>query len=790
MAPTQYATGPHSVEELTEALFELRRDRDLLLRHSQNSDLLLEALAALLQLDRVEDPFAQVFAALRRVFSYSHAMLLVAVEDGSNGAETQLECTVAEPAALAGRRWPMDAAFKRVLTGKVVATFSSESLRSGGGNDAGFGTDQSALYIPVRVHERRGLLALLRQADLPMFDRMHVTLGRRFSVLVSHALAMHYAVSSELEGQRLKADANRSRTNEQVARRDLELLKSVVNALPVGVALQDSDGRIMVVNVAAAMAMGRTPDQLAGQQPFDIAPGGQHDGLAERRRQAFLEHLASGQQQTRERIVETGAHEHVLLVTGTPVRISGEQLMLTTTLDITERKRSELELQRHAYHDALTGLPNRVMMQQIVDRALETAGDGELVALAFIDLDGFKQVNDYYSHSVGDELLRSVAQRISQTIRSTDALSRISGDEFLLLVNPLESEHSLPVLMNRVVDALRRSFHVEGHEVLISASVGASIYPLHGTTYEALRRCADSAMYRAKRERKGSVAYFDTSMNSALTARMELEQKLRSAIRDECFRAAYQPKIEVSTGRITGFEALVRWVDHDGTVHMPVEFIGMAAELGLLDQISAFVLDDAVHALPLLQQEHGPDVSMNINISARQICDVTFMEQLMTRFEDRKLARHLVLELTEDALVEAHRFQRQILPALRERGIRVSVDDFGTGFSSLSTLIDITADEVKVDRAFVTRIHERERSQSVLRAIESLCRALGITVVAEGVETEQELEYLVQHTTIDCVQGYYFSRPRFLPDLLARRRSKPGSLHHQPLLKVAGGDAA
>ena len=321
-------------------------------------------------------------------------------------------------------------------------------------------------------------------------------------------------------------------------------------------------------------------------------------------------------------------------------------------------------------------------------------------------------------------------------------------------------------MIDRVLDALKEPFSIEGHDVLTSASVGASIYPLHGDTYESLRRCADSAMYRAKTHRKGSVSYFDESMGNTLTARMDIEQRLRAAIREQRFRVAFQPKVSLATGRVLGFEALIRWVEEDGTINMPGLFIELASELGLLDDITRFALRDVVRNLPLLTERYGEHTTVSLNVSAAQAGDVGFMHAFVEEIAESGQAQRIVLELTEDALVATARFQHHVLPRLRAIGVRVSIDDFGTGFSSLSTLADITADEVKVDRAFITSIHDRPRSQGILKAIESLCSALGIEMVAEGVETEEELAYLRSSTGITVVQGYFFAKPSFIDELL------------------------
>ncbi|CAG4917395.1 putative bifunctional diguanylate cyclase/phosphodiesterase [Paraburkholderia saeva] len=542
------------------------------------------------------------------------------------------------------------------------------------------------------------------------------------------------------------------------------LLDAIVGALPVGVSVQDDEGRLLVLNEAAALAIGDEAVRLRGSIPFGVRSAG-IDQIS-RRRERFLKHLRSGEAQLRERVVMIGNQPHTLLVTGKPAVVGGKTMLVSTSIDITERKRFEDELTFRAFHDQLTGLPNRALMRELVDAALLAHSRGGMFALAFIDLDNFKSINDYYSHAIGDALLCAVATRIAGQMRAGDTLARISGDEFLLLVNPLDDPEQLPRLMDRVVGTMKEPFFIEGHEVLTSATVGVSIFPRHGQTYDMLRRCADNAMYRAKSDRKGSARCFDVAMGDALTARMDMEQRLRTAVRDRHFRTVFQPKVEIGTGKIVGFEALVRWVEVGREVSSPGLFIALATELGLIDAITNFVLDDVVSSLPLLRSRFGAHISISINIAARQAGDVALMDALIDRLHAEGIARAVVLELTEDALIATQRFQRQVLPRLREMGVRVSIDDFGTGFSSLSTLADITADEVKVDRAFISSIHERPRSQGILKAIESLCQALRIEVVAEGVETELELAYLEGQTSIQFVQGYYFGKPQYIESLL------------------------
>jgi diguanylate cyclase (GGDEF)-like protein/PAS domain S-box-containing protein len=525
--------------------------------------------------------------------------------------------------------------------------------------------------------------------------------------------------------------------------------------------VQDETGRFILVNDAAAADIGRPADVLSGASPAEFLTPEE----AQARRARDLALMRSGAPVSSEETAPSATGERTLLTTQKPVRIFEETLLLSTALDITTRKQVEDELARRAYMDELTGLANRALIQERVEQVLCRNGEHDRFALAFIDLDNFKQINDYYSHAVGDAVLVEVARRITSRVRGSDTFARISGDEFVLLINPLHGEDQLRGIIDRVLYELKQPFKIEGFEIFTSASIGVSVYPEHGLDYEALRRNADSAMYRAKSSAKGGAAFFDPTMSQAVAARMELEQRLRLAIRDRRFCCAFQPKLDIRTHRIVGFEALVRWRDESGVIQAPGAFVGLAVELGLIDQITHFVLRDAVNAIDRLDAAFGPGAPISINIAAKQADDVKFMRSFVDALIATGHAERFMLELTEDAFVARSQFQTDVMPLLRRIGVRVSIDDFGTGYSSLSALADITVDEIKVDRSFITDIHQRPRSQSVLKAIESLSRALGIDVVAEGVETAEELTYLLAATRIRHAQGYYFARPMFVEDL-------------------------
>lgn len=492
-------------------------------------------------------------------------------------------------------------------------------------------------------------------------------------------------------------------------------------ALPFGVRISDRDGQTVCANAAhAALSQGRE---------------GQSDAALVARSFAF--------------------------------DIAGAAYIADLVFADAEQAGREQALIRRAYFDELTGLPNRRLVEQSV-KALIDAEEAPF-ALAFIDVDGFKHVNDFYGHNVGDALLVQIAERVGASLRPSDMLARLSGDEFLLLVSPAGDAVGLQHDIDAVAERLKQPFYIDGNEIFSSASIGVSQYPRDGASYDALRSNADRAMYRGKGAGTGTVQFFDSSIEHAAIEKSRLEQRLRLAIRDRRVSCAYQPKVDVQTGRIYGVEVLLRWMDEDGVIQPPGDFIALAIELGLMDDLTYIVLERTIQSVDRINEAFGEAASISLNVAAKQAGDLRFMRALLDRIASTGFANRFILEITEEAFVAKSTFQESVLPLIREIGARVSIDDFGVGYSSLSALADITADEVKIDRSFITNLHQRPRSQNILKAVEALSRSLGMEVIVEGLETFEELAYLRACTSIRYAQGYYFSRPVMLEELGATR---------------------
>ena len=528
---------------------------------------------------------------------------------------------------------------------------------------------------------------------------------------------------------------------------ELNLLRDVLRLLPAGVTVQDARGDFLVVNDAAAAQLGLMEGEPAPQ--------------LDARRRAGHAAFHAAEAVTTEDYLDDG--RQVLLTSHLPVRIGGRDLLISASADISEQKAFEDHLFRSAFYDELTDLPLRRVTEHRANGLLRSKE--ARFALAFLDIDNFKHINDYYGHAIGDALLVEFAKRLKRELRDSDLLSRISGDEFLLLLSPIQGQHEVREFVGSVLQRLSAPFFIDGSEIFASTSIGISLYPDHGKSYDTLRHNADLAMYRVKNDGKGAAAFFDSAMEHEAAARIRVEQSLRLAILEKRFCCAFQTKVDIRTEEVVGIEALVRLRDDQGVIQAPGTFINLAVELGLIDELTHLVLAEIVKSIDRINDTFGPTATISINIAAKQAGNPDFMQSFAKALEATGYPKRFMLEVTEDAFVAKADFQEKVLPIFRRLGVGISIDDFGTGYSSLSALADITADEIKIDRSFIVDIHKRPRSQGILRAIESLSEALGMTVIAEGIESFEELAYLQAATRIRFAQGYYFSRPIFLEEL-------------------------
>ncbi len=428
--------------------------------------------------------------------------------------------------------------------------------------------------------------------------------------------------------------------------------------------------------------------------------------------------------------------------------------------DVSVERAVEAQLQHIAHHDVLTGLLNRHSLKGRLDQGLAAARrEGGRLALLFIDLDRFKVINDTLGHHVGDELLIEVARRLQESVRDSDVVARLGGDEFVIMLTGVEHTTSIAMVAEKLVLSIGDPYLIEGHDLYTSPSIGIAIYPMDGEDGETLMKNADAAMYHAKAAGRNNFQYFDRRMNDAAVERLQIEHSLRQALSNDEFCLHFQPVINVKTGRVSSVEALIRWNHPEQGMIPPVRFIPVAEETGLIQPIGEWVFWTACRQLSEFAAAGLTDVKMGINISAMQMRNDNLPILAKGAIEAMGLnPRSLIFEITESVAMQRPDETVRILGTLHDMGISISIDDFGTGYSSLSYLKMFPIDHIKLDRSFVIEIDEGEDDATICDATISLTHALGLKLVAEGVETEAQLDYL-RKRKCDLVQGYLFSRP-------------------------------
>jgi diguanylate cyclase (GGDEF)-like protein/PAS domain S-box-containing protein len=439
-----------------------------------------------------------------------------------------------------------------------------------------------------------------------------------------------------------------------------------------------------------------------------------------------------------------------------PIRLAGSQT------DITARKKVELQLLRDALYDSLTGLPNRAHFMRVLERVVREnrSEEDQPFALLFLDMDHFKDVNDSLGHHVGDQLLVSIAERLKTALRADETLARLGGDEFAVLIENLHDLRSAASIAERIQKRLATSFVLEDHEVYVTVSIGIALGPNRDETPESLIRDADTAMYRAKAAGKGRHATFDQSMHIQAVERLSLETSLRRAIDREEFLIHYQPFVSLETGRITGCEALVRWQHPTRGMIPPLEFIPIAEDMGLINPLGEWILNKACQQMKSWHEMGLPPIRLAVNISPRQCTNPGLFDVVTRALQNSGLpATSLQLEITESALMESADAIIEPLVELYGKGIQFSLDDFGTGYSSLMYLQRFPITTLKIASSFVREITTDPEDAQLASGLMALGRTLGLNVICEGVETQEQLNFLTGSRQCDEVQGYFMARP-------------------------------
>lgn len=478
--------------------------------------------------------------------------------------------------------------------------------------------------------------------------------------------------------------------------------------------------------------------------------------------------------QSIERAFEVGASDFI----PKPIHFSVVNQRVRRVIDAT---RTERHVQHLAYNDALTGLPNRLLFMEQLNQAIErTSAHDSMLAVLFLDLDRFKFINDTLGHEVGDKLLATMAQRLKGCVRTDDCVARLGGDEFTVLLDDLPNAAVAASVAQNICRTVSAPLVIDGQEIVITASIGISLYPQDGPDLSRLLRHADTAMYRAKHSGSG-FCYYEAAMESAVSDRLKMENDLRHALEREEFSVFYQPVIDTVTGNVAGVEALVRWIHPEKGIVSPAEFIPVAEETGLILALGEYVLRSACRQTKVWLDSGLPNLHVAVNLSAKQLEQPDLRNIILSALDESELPPSaLVLEITESVLMARAAESIDLLRDLRNLGIHLSIDDFGTGYSSLSYLKHLPANTLKIDRSFIQDIPDDEDAVAIVTGIMALAHSLRMTVVAEGVETDAQRETLTR-LKCDCLQGFFYSKP--LPAELIETRMLTPKRRKRPLNK-------
>lgn len=531
-------------------------------------------------------------------------------------------------------------------------------------------------------------------------------------------------------------------------------MRTVFDSIHDAILIHDYDGKMLLANKGAAVMYGIPADQILNYSIQDISSdGGSVSELINGTE--FLDHSSLLFEWKGKRPLDSTEFDAEVALRKT--KWSGQNVVVAVVRDICERKKHEAEIRHLAYNDYLTSLPNRIFVLNELKRELEKAAeDGSSGAIIFIDLDDFKKINDTFGHFFGDEVLKILAGRLHGLISGEYLPSRIGGDEFVILCRNTGLQQAARIA-EEVLKLFRTPIELNGSSVTMTCSLGIACYPKDGSSVEDIFKNADLALYSAKDQGKNSYAFYRDAMSAELQYKSELEEQLRNAYQNREFVLYYQPLLDVRQNKIVGCEALIRWNSPRFGLVMPDRIIPLAEESGLIDRIGSWVIDTAFAFAKSLSEQ---GIYVSCNVSPAQLAQKNFVEDVIEKFEKYGLDHGAaVLEITESCLIESFDSVSHKLSMLRKKGIRVYLDDFGTGYSSLNYLKNLPVDCIKIDRSFIEEVSKGGVESKIMKTIITLAHDLELLTVAEGVETEEQLEFLAQ-CECDLVQGYLISRPQ------------------------------
>ena len=567
--------------------------------------------------------------------------------------------------------------------------------------------------------------------------------------------------------QRLEATLRFRDEKLQLTDKTLSMAHKVIETSADGIMVVGSDGLIKSVNPAFTTVTGYKAEEVIGRNPR-ILNSGRHEN-------EYFSHMWDS-------LNSTGFWQGEIWNKRKTGEIYPQWMTINTILDehglpqsysaifsdITERKQSEEDIKQLAYFDVLTGLPNRRLFMDRLSMALANAQRHEQhIGVMFMDLDLFKRINDSLGHAVGDRVLKEISGRLARSVREGDTVARLGGDEFTVLLPEVAEIGDVVKAARRAIEDIKKPFELEGKDFYITASIGISIFPEDGETVEALLEKADTAMYRAKDAGRNSYQIYSPTMNARSIEKLSMEESLKSALKREEFDLNYQVKIDMTTGHMSGVEALIRWRHPKMGIIMPAEFLPLAEDAGLIAPIGNWVLKAACRQNKDWQDRGMPPVGVAVNISNNQFWDSGLLDGIKQALDESGLdARYLELELTEETVMRKVEEASSILEQIKNVGVNVSIDNFGTGYSSLSHLKRLPIDLLKIDRSFINDMAGSQDDVAIVSTIIRMGQSLNLKVVAEGVETEEQVAFLKERKC-DEIQGYLISRPVSAENLIS-----------------------
>ncbi|MEX2547254.1 MAG: EAL domain-containing protein [Chloroflexota bacterium] len=685
-------------------------------------------------------------------------------------------------AELRGRRFSIDDLVARAFLGTSISAYAVNQDHSEGTPGPTDTQPVLQIFVPIRGLVDGDPIGVyeVEQDARPIEDRVETTRRDVFLLALAAAtvlliiLAVAFAGTSALLGRQnrlLRARAETERLLGVDLRRSEERFRSLVRSSSDVILIIDADGTIGYESPAVARVLGYDPEERVGTSAYDAI----HDADV-----AWIRSLiadistrtgAEAAADFRARHAD-GSWRWLQATAKNLLNDPAVSAIVVNYRDITDRRALEEQLRYQAFHDALSGLPNRALFMDRLDHALTRARrDQSAVAVLFLDLDDFKSVNDGLGHGAGDELLVSVAERLNRTLRDADTAARMGGDEFAILLEDAHDKHASVEIAERILEVLRAPFTVQGQHVRIRGSVGIALYTDPEQTADELLRHADVAMYAAKSQGKDRLMVFQPDVHLVTIDRHQLKADLHLALDNGEFTLLYQPVVDLESTTITGVEALIRWQHPRRGLIGPTEFIPLAEESGMIVPVGRWVLAEACRQGQAWQEGAARPLTMSVNLSARQIDDIGLIDDVAAALRDSGLDPALLtLEITESVLLSDMEVVMARLRALKSLGVRLAIDDFGTGYSSLSYLRNLPVDVLKIDRSFVAAVDSGTAERALVRSIVSLAQILGLETVAEGIEEPSQLAAL-RSAGAQFGQGFLFAEPldaHRVPAALAR----------------------